>query len=442
MSNYKTQEQLNAITLNFSQIFDIKLHKVRHKVAQKEGFKNHEAHIKSLPSESPIIHIQEQLDSKLINHCQNHPSIYKTPLCEQNLYTGMFDIMFGTLVGNAKSIGGRHLIHVYLNEEKETFKVFMDTDEFKNEHFELEEEKINFFNKYLTSSSRGYDNFIEKDAYSYKVGSSIYDLCFVNALSESFILNYYTENNHHILEFENGKLVKESFKSNPENKKRIEILSKLNKKYTEPEYGDVYSFKEIEEVITEFSKVNEHIDIILNNECSGDVDRIEGKHIATTFMDIFGKGEIMNMDFIKSSLQENIYESVKVCMYDTNDEQDFKCVSYVNDMYLKENGSHVNALKKFLKKQVKKGVYEFNEDLKGLKVLFIFETSNASLLKGCTKRQSYMDKVKVEELLSTDPNGDNLFNQEHSSFVNSDEDYPLRITPDINAILKMVNDNK
>jgi hypothetical protein len=48
MSKYVTQENLKEITKSISEIFNIKLHRVRHKIAINEGFKNHEAHIKKI----------------------------------------------------------------------------------------------------------------------------------------------------------------------------------------------------------------------------------------------------------------------------------------------------------------------------------------------------------------------------------------------------------
>ena len=73
MTKFNTRQQYNAITKLISDIFDIKLEKVRHKVSQKEGFKNSNSHLAILPEEesksetaSNQLFNPEELDEKYL----------------------------------------------------------------------------------------------------------------------------------------------------------------------------------------------------------------------------------------------------------------------------------------------------------------------------------------------------------------------------------------
>lgn len=60
MSIFQSREQLNTITKLISNTFDIKLHKVQHKLAVAEGYKNVNAQAVKLSKETNITPLKKQ----------------------------------------------------------------------------------------------------------------------------------------------------------------------------------------------------------------------------------------------------------------------------------------------------------------------------------------------------------------------------------------------
>lgn len=402
MSNYTSQEQLKKITRSFSEIFDIGLGKVRHKTALKEGFKSHEAHMSSLPKLKTTMQ-ETEIDiilpekSKLIQSVQMRPGIFGNLLTETNMYSGTFDTVFGSLVSNLKSLGGKKDLLIALDSDKKTVNIKINTSKIVSEDFDSEKDKIDFFKKYLVNGSRDYMNsfsFGKDDAsFRYKINSSFDSLFFVNALSKEFELVYKTNDGiRHQLNYENGLLVNELITKENTKEEVLNISFKLNDKHCYQ--GEDFSIEHMIKLIKDFNGINENITI----ECRSNEDdfkmlKLTGSSIEKLFHNKFNGLKRCKLRQIESKPVEGTCRHLKVAYVKTKTDEDFECVSYVNDLYTRSGGTHEKALKKYLKREFKD-----NKDLKGIKAVMIYTTPRLCLLKGGDKHENNMEMPKIMDL--------------------------------------------
>lgn len=452
MSKYVTQENLKEITKSISEIFNIKLHRVRHKIAINEGFKNHEAHIKSLPSREPsIVEIIPETPlkeySQIIKDIQEEGDYYNS-LSYDNLYTSVFDIVFGSIASNIKLLNEKRLINVELNSVYEMITVSTQSDLINVEGFDGED-KMEFFKNYFTGDTykynkRSIEDEIPKNLYFHKNGESSFQrLFFANAVSSFLNFRYQDEEFIYKLKYEDGILVSELKEENIEGDSLTEIIVQINDKIADFSERKNFSSKEMKEIVCSFADFNEHIDIIFKEDKGIKPKRIEGTHISQLFTRIFREQDIMNMSFIKSAPLKDSVDSVKVCFYDTGKEEPFECYSAVNDVVV-SNGTHVRGLEEFLKKHAKKDIYSFNEDLSGVKAVLILNTNKLNYDPYHEEHMSTIDRQSeyFVKLFESDPEGTNMFFDSPkvaSNFQDNDEDAPLNLTPDINAIFEMMH---
>jgi DNA gyrase/topoisomerase IV subunit B len=259
MSNYKTKEQLKAITKHFSELFDIKLHRVRHKVAQKEGFKNHESHLNSLPEENKTVLINKLIP---IEEVKKRPSMYGTELTKFNLYTGIFDILLGSFIENSTLLYGCHNINVEVNTKTEEMTFSLNTDEIGLSEF-TNKNKMKVFEDFFTGYTKKYN----ENMFGNKT-TPFYHLFFVNALSNFFIFKYKDGQYDHLLRYEKGELVTDLKTASRTKERSMEITLKINSSYIEfidnknKDFIDFHS-KEINQVMKNITFDNEKINIDL-----------------------------------------------------------------------------------------------------------------------------------------------------------------------------------
>ena len=396
MSNYTTDLQLNKITQSISKIFDIKLSKVRHKVALEEGYKTHEAHIASLPKEQQKL---KNFNGKYDISDLNIPSIMdqiknRTGMFLDNAKSiEVFDIIFKTSVYNFKSNKCTE-INVSITEDG-YITISDDSKKISPLLFDNSNEK-NIFNGLFNGLFYSEDYWDDTISHTYYSIKSFY---IVNALSKSFEVKYKNATDSYEYKFKNS--VKEST-TIIENKSNSDLgLStrfKIDFTYLEEKKLNI---EDILKSISRSVTLNKglKVNLTLPDNSVFKYEITDNSEILFTDYYVLNSNHI-NLDVItKTNTKTNA--SVTAIFVDSLTNEDFSCQSYINDIHTPEGGTHEKGLIDTLTElQVQ---YCFKKDLKGVKAILLVNDNDYTLSNNMRKLISRDTRKTVYNLL-TDKN--------------------------------------
>lgn len=377
MSNYNTKEQLNKITQSFSQVFDIKLSKVRHKIAIKEGFTCHESHIDSLAHEQ--IKIPEKL--AFIQSIQKRPGMYLGDSSKSVLFNLIIDAFTSSFKNKYSSsvnieIDKNEMIKISDNS------IGLHEDLFKNEFEDL-------FSSFPTFTNNKYDeNNIRVNF------NDLYSLYMLPALCLNFDVAYKEGNNFYSSSFKEGEKIKTSY-FNSKIDDGFHIRFKMNEAYL-PEDLENFDTNSVYVKLQKLSDLNKNLSLKFKNKY-GNTANYYSKCISNIFNDSFDiKEPLLEKTFISKKNDKNM--EAEVVFVETRGKEDFECVSYVNDKRMEQGGSHEKGLELYLKEHLK--VNKKPSDLKGVKALILLNIDSYDLSNSGLRVVSRKTKKDVYDLLS------------------------------------------
>jgi DNA gyrase/topoisomerase IV subunit B len=391
MSNYKTKEQLNKITQSFSQIFDIKLSKVRHKIALKEGYTCHEAHLASLQNEPQSLEtlLESYPDvstNSLINKVKERSGMFLDTCQYNELVHNAFDVFVGNFKSNKSSE-----INLIV-EDNEMVTIFDNSTNLEQSIFDNNED-FNVFNSIMPLNISEKTNINVNDF-------GINKLFIINALSENFDVCYKDKNSFFNFSFKEGEVSRNKH-FNESVSEGLHIRFKINKSYLEEdsEGSRNIDIEKLYSKIQDSSFLNKGLEINVSTPF-----KEKEKYMNSDNVSIFNKhfneeniplGEFDTIS--RKSAKNNL--SIEAVLVDYEDDSDFECRSYMNDKFMEQGGKQEEGFKKALKNTFKK--YNINEDLKGIKAILLINVHSYNTTNNRLKVTSKGTEKEVFNLITT-----------------------------------------
>ncbi len=215
-------------------------------------------------------------------------------------------------------------------------------------------------------------------------------------MGEIHLIYKESDGNRYQLNYENGVLVNESTKKEKTKEERLSISFDLNDKYCYQ--GEDFQASEMIKLLERFNEINENINI----QCRIDKDNsktVTGTTLKDLFHDKFNGLKRYKLKKIESNPVDGTCRHLKVAYVQTKTDEAFKCVSYVNDLYMRNGGTHEKALKKHLKTE-----FKGNKELKGIKAVMIYTTPRLCLLKWKEKHENNIELPEIMNLFENSIN--------------------------------------
>lgn len=348
MSKYTSKEQLNHITQSISKMFDIKLSNVRHKVSLHEGYKCHEAHIASLPSdvyetEFHVKHIADGTKTDDETNCVQILGRLNMVRLHPTMYMGgdvnnLFNIAFDVFISNFKSKKCTQ-INIDLSSNL-SFSISDNSTGLFPDFFVSSNEKPSIFQGGELSCPASYHRNIIPVSFN-----GIGDLYILNALSSSSTIRYNNSTLDYNLAYKNGKQILETVMGythgNP-NEYGLYTAFTIDREI--PLFkNQSFDIDAIYDKIKLASILNPGLKIIIKK--SDTISEI--LHNTDSSFPLFSKHyRELNLDDCQTICKTDESSRVDLCvgLFETDDGSEFSCFSYINDHFTPDGGTHVKGL--------------------------------------------------------------------------------------------------